>query len=325
MNLLRALQHAVLVPDTSETLLETRGFHVKNAGARELLERIGATFLAGYRFALDARDPADARAPLEALPERFRGFAYEGAGMGFAVLDALPVGRSDRVARFLQGAGAPHVYMVYVGVGWAMARVPRFTWSRLHAPDPLLRWLVLDGYGFHQAYFKTARFVHQQEVEPGFPWPRDDRTGYARQAIDQGIGRAIWFVGGTAPDVVADLIDAFPRARRGDLYSGAGLAATYAGGVDEAELTRFRERAGEHRPAVAQAAAFAAEARVRAGLLGPHTELAARVLAGTDAVSAAQLTQQVRPAHPVDGELPAFEQWRREIAQAFVTMGRSQS
>ena len=32
-------------------------------------------------------------------------------------------------------------------------------------------WLVLDGFGFHQAYFKTEQYVNKQYQEPECPWP----------------------------------------------------------------------------------------------------------------------------------------------------------
>ncbi|HEU4424939.1 MAG TPA: DUF1702 family protein, partial [Pilimelia sp.] len=229
---MRALRRRIITPNVSATRLDVRGFRVKSPEARELLETIGRSFLAGYAYAAEARTATDAEEPLESVPAQFRGFAYEGAAMAFAVLDALPFGGGGRVEKFLTGRAANHVYMVYVGVGWAMARVPRFRWSKLYAPDPLLRWLALDGYGFHQAYFHTDRYVHQQYQEPRFPWPADGPAWYAARAIDQGIGRAMWFVGGADAELVATMIDKFPEQRRADLYSGAGLAATYAGGAD---------------------------------------------------------------------------------------------
>nr|BFD89359.1 DUF1702 family protein [Kitasatospora sp. Xyl93] len=317
----RTLRRRILTPNTSETLLETRGFHRKSPAAQEILETVGARFLEGYAHAVEARNPAEAEHPLEEIPVRFRGFAYEGAGMGFAMLDGLRLTGRDSVARFLAGRGADHVYMVYVGIGWAMARLPRFRWPDIDALDPLLRWLVLDGYGFHQAYFRTDRYVHQQYRDPAFPWPAHDHPSYAGRAIDQGIGRALWFVGGTDADLVATMIEKFPESRWSDLYGGAGLAATYAGGVGEAELCAFRERAGDHRAMVAQGSAFAAEARIRAGLLVPHTELATRVFCGMSSAQAAAVTQEVRPAGPVPGALPAYEVWRQAIADRFPAVG----
>nr|AAO25873.1 UnbL [Streptomyces citricolor] len=317
----RKLRRRILTPSTSETLLEKRGFHRKTPAAQQLLETVGERFLEGYGYAMEARDTGSAENLLEGVPIRFRGFAYEGAGMGFAMLDGLPLSGSGSVARFLAGRGADHVYMVYIGVGWAMARLPRFRWPDIDALDPLLRWLVLDGYGFHQAYFRTARYVHEQYRDPAFPWPAHDSPSYAGRAIDQGIGRALWFVGGTDADLVATMIEKFPESRRSDLYSGAGLAATYAGGVDEAELRAFWERAGSHRAMVAQGSAFAAEARERAGLPVVHTELATRVFCGMTPAQAARVTQEVRPAGPVPGALPAYEVWRQAIADRFTNVG----
>jgi hypothetical protein len=211
--------------------------------------------------------------------------------------------------------------MLYVGVGWAMARIPRFRWSTLTAPDPVLRWLVLDGYGFHQAYFRTERYVHQQYREDGFPWPSGPHRWYAARVIDQGIGRAMWFVGGADPDHVASLIEKFAEHRRADLYAGAGLAATYAGAAEEDELRGFWQRAGEYRPQVAQGAAFAASARVRAGLVVPHNELATQVFCGMTAQQASDVCDRTRPGQDVLGE-PGYEVWRRRIAGEFVSPGR---
>ncbi|MEV0899200.1 DUF1702 family protein [Actinoplanes sp. NPDC049802] len=310
------LRRQILTPDISETSVAVRKFHVKSPDAVERLETVGRSFLAGYGAAAATGRPDDVAAALADLSDTYRGFAFEGAGMAMGVLDGLPFGHTHHVRDFLAGPGAAHIYMVYVGVGWAMARLPRFRWSTLYAPDPLLRWLVLDGYGFHQAYFHTRRYVHEHYREERFPWPAGGPAGHAAQVIDQGIGRATWFVGGADPERVAALLDAFPASRRADLYSGAGLAATYAGGVTRAELERFAELAGPDRGAVAQGAAFAAQARLRAGLVVPHNELATEVLCGTDVVTAAAATDRARE-NLTDTDIPAYTVWRRRIAAAF--------
>jgi hypothetical protein len=311
----RAVRRRLMTPSHNETKLSTRGFYEKSPEAREILETVGATFLDGYAFAVEARDQDEAYQRLERIPVRFRGFGYEGAAMGLAMLDGLPVPGSGRVAAFLAGRGAPHDYMVHVGVGWAMARLPRFRWASIAPADPLLRWLALDGYGFHQAYFRTQRYVHERYREPAFPWPGDETRRYAGHAIDQGIGRALWFIGGTDPAVVADLVDGFPADRRPDLYSGVGLAACYAGGADEAELLELSERAGRYRPHLAQGAAFAATARVEADLVIPHTELAAQLLCGLTPQQATEVCAQARPVPVADGRLTAYEVWRRRISE----------
>ncbi|RCG25373.1 DUF1702 family protein [Sphaerisporangium album] len=321
-SLLRSLRRRILTPNVSETKLSTRGFHVKDSQSRELLETVGEMFLTGFAYAAEARTPADAVERLEMLPLRFRGFAYEGAGMGFAILDAMPFSGGRKVADFLADPqGQNQTDLIYVGVGWAMARLPKFLWSKIHAPDPLLKWLALDGYGFHQAYFHTDKYVRGQYQDPAFPWPAGSPRGYANRVIDQGIGRAMWFVGGTDVDVVADLIETFPEHRRGDLFAGSGLAATYACGVEEGELRRFRERAGQYRPQLAQGSAFAAEARFRPGLVVPSTELATSVFCGATAEQAAMVCYETIPDQPDQGDVPAYEVWRTRIADQLVTLG----
>jgi hypothetical protein len=313
----RALRRRILTPDISETYVSTRGFYDKGPEARAVLETVGSSFLAGLSSAAGARDVAEVDRDLADMPTRFKGFAYEGAAMGFSLVDAMSPGRPWRTAAFFAGPGDPHIYMAYVGVGWAMARLPHLLWGRAAAAatDPLLCWLVLDGYGFHQAYFKTDTYVFGRRPITNFPWPNEGPPAYAARVIDQGIGRAIWFVAGSEPLAAANLIDGFPTERHEDLYSGAGLAATYAGGASEEELRLFLQRSGEHAPFVAQAAAFASQARARAGLLVEHNDLAAKVFCGMSAADAAKVTDELLPAPTarVNG-LPAYEVWRRAIA-----------
>ncbi|SRR6266487_6362028 len=318
MNPLRVLRRKIMTPHRSATRLEVRGFHDKSSEARELLERIGGTFLDGYGFAAQAPTPDAAVAPLEEVPTRFRGFAYEGAAMAFAVRDGLRPGGGHNVERFLAGAAADHLYMAYVGVGWAMARLPRIRWSTLHAPDPLLRWLVLDGYGFHQAYFRTERYVYDRYEDSSIPWRDLTARYYAPRAIDQGIGRALWFIGGTDVDVVASLVERYSRRRRADLYSGVGLAATYAGGATEAELTALCAHAQDYRPQLAQGGAFGAVARARANLVVPHNEMATQIFCGRSVAAAQAVTDEARIDLPADGLVPAYEIWRQRIAEALV-------
>ncbi len=311
----------MLTPNISATSMEVRGFHRKNPEAQELLETIGRTFLQGYGYAVEARSVEEAEEWLAGVPRAFRGFAYEGAGMGAVVLDALP-GRGGRLAGLLAGEGADHVYMVYVGIGWAMARLPKFLWPDVTRTDPLLRWLVLDGYGFHQAYFHTGRYVHDPARHHPFSWANGPAS-YTPRAIDQGIGRALWFVAGTDPDRAADLVAAYPAHRHADLYGGVGLAATYAGGADRGELEHLALRAGEHRLALGQGAAFAAEAREKAGTTIAHTHLATDVLCGTTPQRAARVCTDLMPRDPVDrGGIPAFESWRQDIATAVAEQRR---
>jgi hypothetical protein len=315
------LRRRVLTPSVADTDLARRGFRIGPAAARTALQDAGRSFVGGYAAAAGTRSPADAEPLLQRTPAALRGFAYEGAAMAYAVLDGLWLGRGG-VARFLAGPGAPHLYMVHVGAGWALGRLPRRRWRAVFPRDPLLRWLALDGYGFHQAYFRTGCYVRDRHEQDTAAWPVPGLGGYGRRAIDQGIGRALWFVECADVDAIAATVAGFPAHRREDLYGGVGLAATYAGGVGEEELTRLWERAGPHRPAVAQGAAFAAKARERAGLVTPHTELATAVLCGLSASAAAKLCDDALAGLPEDGDRPAYQVWRERIAGELRQLGR---
>lgn len=323
MSLMGNLRRRLLTPDITETTFQKRGFHTGRPEARRRMETVGRYFLAGYAAAAEVTRPIDAETTLEDVPTGYRGFAYEGAAMAFAVRDALPAGGRQHVTEFLRGRAADHVYMVYVGVGWAMARIPRFRWPTLHTADPLLRWLVLDGYGFHQAYFHTARYVYGPRLQDdACPWPAEDHGWYARKVIDQGIGRATWFVAGGDPELVARLFGEFPAERRSDLFSGVGLAATYAGGVDRPSLERLWELAGRHRPQLAQGATFAAQARVRADLVTPYNEQAAEVFCGMSTAEAANVPDEALTGLPTTGPVPAYAVWRDRISDALAARGR---
>ncbi|PZF92514.1 DUF1702 family protein [Micromonospora deserti] len=310
----RALRAQLMTPDMVETTMSRRGFHVKDEATRRRLESVGTSFLTGFRAAVEARADTDI-GRLELIERQFRGFAYEGAAMGYAILDGVAPG-GGRTARFLAGAGAPHVYMAYVGIGWAYAKLPRWRWRAVPAPDRLLRWLVLDGLGFHRAYFQTDRFVRRQEDGP-VAWPPDVPGDYARRAVDQGIGRASWFVAGADPDVAAELIGRFDESRHGDLWSGMGLAATYAGGADQDDLKKLYVHAGRYRPQLAQGSAFAAQARLYAGLVTEHTPVATGIFCGCTPQEAAAVTERERATLPPDAAEPAYEVWRQRIQAHF--------
>src|SRR5206468_3903957 len=82
------------------------------------------------------------------------------------LLDRLAPWRHDRFCLLLRIA-PDHPYMAHVGAGWALARLglARFGSTRRRAferMDRVLRWLAIDGYGFHEGYFRPRRAVVEQ-------------------------------------------------------------------------------------------------------------------------------------------------------------------
>ncbi len=304
----RSLRLRLLGIPLEEASVARRGFKVRDPRVGERLEAIGAAFLGGYHSALDCHDEHALGARLDETDAEAQGFAYEGASMALLLLDALTPWARGRWQRFARGPGAPHLYMVHVGAGWALARLPggfRRPWLPF---DPLLRWLAYDGYGFHEGYFHRERRVLEREIPASL-------EGYALRAFDQGLGRSLWFGEGADPGRIAAAISAFVPERRADLWSGAGLAAAYAGGVDRGALESLRNLARAFAPHLAQGAAFAAKARERAGNLAPHTALACRVLCGMEAAAAARVADDALESLPGDGATPAFETWRARVRE----------
>lgn len=303
-----------------EVRFERRGFRTSSPSAQERLEEIGLTFLTGYHAALAESRPAELAEQLDALASERRSFAYEGAAMALALLDHLTPWKRNRWQTFVRGPGKPHVYMVHVGAGWALARLKKGVDGFLSRSDSLLGWLAVDGYGFHEGYFYWRRSIEARRT------PRRLR-GYAKRVFDQGLGRSLWFVEGGDPDRIRERISAFSPARQGDLWAGVGLAATYAGGASLQALEAVARHASSFRSHVAQGAAFAAKARQLAGSSTESTERACRVYCGLSADEAARWTDEaLADLAPSDNPTePSYELWRKRIEERFQEPGFSKS
>ena len=308
--MLGTLRKSIFGISPAETTVARRGFPVKDEKITHHLEKIGRIFVAGYHAALIDPEPVALAARLAEIETGFRGFAYEGAAMGLTLLDILSPWRQRHLRDFLAGPGAPHAYMVQIGVGWALARLHRPVAGWLNRLDPAVKWLVLDGYGFHEGYFHWPRYIARQE-------PPRRLSGYARRGFDQGLGRCLWFVNGADPAHIAATIAAFPATRQADLWSGVGLACAYAGGVARPVIAALTHAAAVYRPQLAQGVVFAAGTRQKAGNPAPHTEMACQIICGMSLAEAAHCFAVAGQNLPLDGPEPAFEIWRQRIQAQF--------
>lgn len=305
-----------------ELLAETRGFRVAGPEATEHQARIAAAFWLGYHGSLADPRPEPVVRTVEGIGRGWRGYAWEGVGMVLAMLEAfeLRLGSRRRAGGRLGAllAGRPRGvrYLVYLGVGAAVARLRLPTRRLLLALDPLCRWLVFDGFGFHEGFFAPTKSLGVVPV----PVPRR-LTGYARRAFDQGLGRSLWFVHGMDATALDRALAGFPEARRGDLWAGVGLASAYAGGAPPRVLPELARRAGRWRADLFQGVAFAATARVEGDDLAGHTDEACRTYCGAGAKELAALCRDAGRGLPDDGDRldlpePAWEVWRRRVRSA---------
>jgi hypothetical protein len=314
-----AILKRLLTPPMHNTSFATRGF-AADPPARPVLEETARHVTMGFEIAIEQKDVDAVAERLELLQVQFRGLGYEGAGMALALRDAMsPRPGTPRLDRFfgIGGPGAHQIFMGYIGIGFAYAYLPGFLWRRAlptqsKLPEsPAVNWMIIDGFGFHRAYFDTKKWVHQQHLSRPLAWrgPHD----YVLRVIDQGIGRAMWFINGGDVDRLTTMIKGFAPSRASDLWSGAALAATYAGGVGEDELVKFAKNSWEFRAEVAQGAVFAIKQRVLSGLITEHTEIASQVFCERSAEQAADLTEPARADLPEGTSVPAYEVFRQRI------------
>lgn len=283
-----------------------RGFPDDRNGTREHLERSGNAFVQGYNAALRHATVGDLGRTLDALPHDLHGFAYEGASMALGIFDVLTPWKHTRWTSLLEHA-PQHVFLCFVGIGWSLARlrmrkIPRF----VRHTNPLLAPLAADGFGFHEAFFKPDRIVRAAALSP--------LAGLDAHGFDQGVGRALWFVDGGNPERIAATIAAFAQQRQSDLWSGAGLALAYAGGVDERKAAELLERSGQYRPNVAQGIAFSAKARELAGNITAATELACSLAWSRNAREIAALVDHALIKTEGTPANVRYETWRHTVS-----------
>ncbi|NEA33616.1 DUF1702 family protein [Streptomyces sp. SID13031] len=312
-----SVRRLALTPRLADVTFARRGFPAEPSPGTQHLEAVPQAVICGFEWGIDARDQWEVERRLELVDVELRGFAYEGVTMAFTVLDAM--GRGHRTRDLLLGPGRPHIFLAYIGMGFAMARLPRPLWKKaVPVLDgdpyyPTMSWLAVDGYGFDRAYFDTPRWVDAQKIPEPYPW--EGSPDYFLRAVDQGIGRALWFIcGGHAPDVAA-AVRRFASHRQPDLWSGVGLAATFAGGSDQDGLAALRRAAGDDWSQLALGVVFAVKARSYSGLVPDYTTTACQTLADLSIDKAVTLADATAVHTP--GSEPAYELWRQRIRAHF--------
>jgi len=296
-----------------EVEFDRRGFTCSNPKARNHLETIGRTFLRGYSAALAHHNQDLLARELDQIQSEQRGFAYEGAAMALALRDGIAFG-GNAFSRFATGAGRRHIYMLHVGAGWAYARLP---WTRRRIErafaklDPVLRWLAIDGYGFHQGYFEG-----KTHAISGLSAARLSEHG--RHVFYQGLGRSLWFIDGADVRRICRSISQFSPLYHNDAWSGVGLACAYAGGIAPAAIAELLQESVLHAAALAQGAAFAAKARQLAGNPAPHTDMACSIICQMPAEQAAALCDtafaRINPLHSCP-----YQDWRLLLQKSFMS------
>jgi hypothetical protein len=322
--LLRAVRKKLFSISPAEVTTTRRRFHVDSQEKQERIEAIGSYFLKGYHAAIACDSLEQLHQTLGNEPLEYQGFAYEGAAMGVGLLDRLMPWQNPKFPQFLESDGNPYPYLSHVGLGWALARIPggiRLFSRQLLTPatidtqasswHSLLSCLVLDGFGFHQAFFRWESYVRAMD-QPNLHLE-------CLKVFDQGLGRGLCFVLGMDGKRIGQQVQQFPPSRQADLWSGVGLAAAYAGGLSRMEVDHLKQQACQHLPAFAQGVAFAAKARQRASHIPEQTQLACACVWNQPVEQIAKITDDtIVGLHP-SSKLSAYATWRERIQRVFVS------
>jgi hypothetical protein len=287
---------------------DERGFVCADLGVRTNLEEILRVFVRGYNTALRERDYTRVATRLASeFDSHHAGFAFEGAGMCYALFDLLVPWSRSRLRAFTDGVGRKHDYIATVGAGFAVARVPWGRWllnSYLQRLEATVAWCVIDGYGFHQGIFHPERFtVECREAPSALP-------AYARQLFNSGVGRSFWWTQGASPTRIRQAIERFPEATRGEMWCGVGIAASYAGGVETRILRDLLEQSGDWSGDFLSGFPFAARMRQKGNNPSPWTMQACAELLGIASEEAADMV--AREAAEIAAELEGRESQLRE-------------
>lgn len=245
------------------TRVDLRRFAPEQAKAPHVqrLPRILEAFLQGFNAMTTAESLPSIRGALNQVEPFYRGFAFEGAGMGFGARCLLRDAEPGGFEAAIRELGPGHLFQYYVGLGWWLYERHRLNRNGYNAwlqhLDPRYRSILFDGVGFRLGFFhlhKDPR-VHRKLQALG---PDAQAPGY------QGYGRALWFcLQGDAPALLA-AAHQLPSEHRPDFLSGLGLAAAYS--TVDTPRTALSLPKGfpiPDRPALWQGIAFGWEARRR--------------------------------------------------------------
>lgn len=253
--------------------------------SKERCFQVCRSYFYGYMAAMMDDSDAGVRRTLETLHPEMRGFAYEGIAMAVIVRDvARPRRGAERLAELAHARQRALEVFAYVGAGVACGQLRRRPGYLLETIDPVLGWYVFDGFGFWHALLQSERVYGNNYERSGLS---DIELHYYRH----GVGRATWFVSGMNPQQTIRRVLAMPEERRASVWTGIGVASTYAEGTDAAGLNDLLSGAGKYAPQLCVGAAGACYIRMFAGNPSPHTETAASVYLGQDVSNVARWFQ----------------------------------
>ena len=272
------------------------------------MEKIKTLFQTSKDFVLEHSDINVVLTYLEKTDEEFRSVAYEGASMALALKDFQKENKLDKWNGFAEGFGKNHAAQIHAGLGWALAQERKPALLFNDSLEPLMRYRVVDGYGYYDGIFRQRQTNKNQKLPA-------DLTGIALRSYDQGIGRSIWYSCKGDLKMIVEVLNKFDNSRLADLWRGIGIASTYVGGLNEKQLKELFSISSIYQSQLATGAALVARARIQSDTLTPDIENACNVWCNHSATETVSITEKLLPASSDN----AYEKWISAIEKEFVS------
>jgi hypothetical protein len=251
------------------------------------VEKIRSIFQAAKQLASDEPDLPVLLKHLDNTDNEFCSIAYEGASMGIALRDLEKFGTlSDW--RFFNDKAEAHAAQTHAGLGWALAQTNKAVPHLLKTFPPLLRFRILDGYGYYEGIFRQRTSIQARKTPVSF-------EDWMLPAYDQGIGRSLWYSCKGNIYKIQEMISAFDMERQGYMWVGIGVASAYVGGCDKSLLTSLSIISGKYQDQLSVGAVLAARSRVMANSRLTDVELACRILCQLSSKEAMLLSIKAEP------------------------------
>jgi enediyne biosynthesis protein E3 len=271
------------------------------------IEKIKNIFQNAKELSATEKDLSILLKHLDHTEPEFISIAYEGASMGIALRDFEHSTTLNLWELFNHKATA-HAAQTHAGFGWAIAQQNLSVLALTENLSPLLRFRVLDGYGYYDGIFRQRTSIKAQKLPEGL-------EGVFLQAYDQGIGRSIWYACKGDATKVKEIISGFAMERQSGLWIGIGVACSYVGGCDETLLKSLYTIAGNYQSKLSIGATLAARARVQANAITSDIELACRIWCNLSAQEALLLSVKAEPASH-ENTNASYAQWLLQIEKA---------
>jgi enediyne biosynthesis protein E3 len=276
----------------------------------EIAQQVGFLFVEGYNAGLET-DACRLAKQLDALPAVERSVMYEGAFCALAALDLTDSDPSMTRVAELAGTSPDLAAAINYGVGGALSHLGVNAPPELSLTNEFWSWPAIDSYGCHMGLFRWAEIMISTGYPPGI-------IGLGRRAFDQGLGRAIWFLAGTYPALIGEMVQNFAEHRRADLWSGIGIMTGMYGAEAEKDLRKLTNIAKRFRSQLQVGISIGAYVRHSIKSSSEFTDSACKVICHASSKEMAEIATacMVDSTHYFDRTV--FDQWQKSIARTLL-------